>query len=158
MAGNRKEKLEERIRYRMHSYCDVVELGLAILVGLVLLLTAAGYLLTVAGLMDSIRDTSIFQNFLKNIFNLVVGIEFIKMLLKPNVKNVIDVLIFLITRHLIIGHSTPAGMLVCVIGIIILYGFLFLLKYLRVKDPAFKQALESNFTQPKETDEELKDK
>lgn len=158
MTENRKEKLEERIRYRMHSYCDIVELALAIIVGLVLVLTAVGYLLTGAGLMEGIHDTSIFQNFLKNIFNLVVGIEFIKMLLKPNVKNVIDVLIFLITRHLIIGHSSPGGMLVCVISIILLYGFLFFLKYFRVKDPAFKQALESNFTEPKGSPEDLKDK
>ena len=158
MTEKKSKKIQERIRYRLHHYCDSVELGLAMLVGLVLVLTAIGYIITVLGIADIINDTSIFQSFLKNIFNLVVGIEFIKMLLKPNVKNVIDVLIFLIARHLIIGHSSPGGMFLCVLCIILLYGFLFFIKYMRVKNSAFKQAIDSPFTESAEEQKTSKKK
>ena len=137
----KKESLRDRMRYRIHGYCDVVELALAIVVGLVLVYKGACYLLTYIGVADIISDTSEFQSFLKNIFNLVVGIEFIKMLLKPDVKNVIDVLIFLVARHLIIDHSSPAGMFLCVISIILLYGFLFFIRYMKLRDENFREAV-----------------
>ncbi len=142
MNTEKKEKLRDRLRYKIHGYCDIVELALAIIVGLVLVYKGVCYLVTYIGFADILTNTSGFQTFLKNIFILVVGIEFIKMLLKPNVKNVIDVLIFLVTRHVIIDHSSPAGMLLCVISIILLYGFLFFIRYMKVKDENFREAVD----------------
>ena len=138
----KKDSLRDRLRYKIHGYCDGVELALAIIVGIVLVYKGACYLLTYADILDITPDTSGFQTFLKNIFILVVGIEFIKMLLKPNVKNVIDVLIFLVARHLIIDHTSPGGMLLCVISIILLYGFLFFIRYMKIKSPEFREAVE----------------
>lgn len=114
-----------------------------------LIATCICYVLSFFSFINIISDTSSFQIFLKNIFNLVVGIEFIKMLLKPNVKNIIDVLIFLVARHLIIGHPTPAGMLLCLICIILLYGFWFFIKYLRLKDGTFARATGSDMANNK---------
>ncbi len=158
MSEKRSEKFQERLRYRMHNYCDAVELALAMVVGLVLILNAGKYLVTFLGFAEIESDTSLFQSFLKNIFNLVVGIEFIKMLLKPHAKNVIDVLIFLIARHLIIGNSSPIGMFLCVLSIILLYGFLFVIKYMRAKDSDFKKAMDTPFAEAHEAYIDLKEK
>lgn len=143
MIQENKGSFRDRLRYRIHGYCDTVELALAMIVGLVLVYKGVLYLLTYAGLTDVMPDTSSFQSFLKNIFILVVGIEFIKMLLKPNVKNVIDVLIFLVARHLILDHSSPAGMILCVLSIILLYGFLFFIRYMKIRDENFRKAVDN---------------
>ena len=143
MNRNKTKNLGDRIRYRIHGYCDVVELALAIIVGIVLVYKGSAYLLTYTIDSIDIMDSTIdFQGFLKNVLILVVGVEFIKMLLKPDVKNVIDVLIFLVARQLILDHSSPAGMLLCVISIILLYGFLFFIRYLKLKDDVFREAVD----------------
>ena len=40
-----------------------------------------------------------FMEYLDAVFNVVIGIEFLKMLCKPSSANIIEVLIFLIARH-----------------------------------------------------------
>lgn len=54
-----------------------------------------------------LTDTSSFKQYLDQIFMLVIGIEFLVMLCKPSSENVIEVLIFLVARHMIVGDTTP---------------------------------------------------
>ena len=61
-----------------------------------------------------------FLIFLEQIFNYVVGIEFIKLLCKPNTENTFEVLIFLVSRHMIIGHNSALDMFLSVASIAIL--------------------------------------
>ena len=57
---------------------------------------------------------------LENVLAIAVALEFLKMLLKPNTRTVIEVLIFLIARHMIILETTPQQDLLSVISIVIL--------------------------------------
>ena len=54
------------------------------------------------------------------IFMLVIGIEFLVMLCKPNSENVIEVLIFLVARHMIVGETTPYQDFVSVVSVALL--------------------------------------
>ena len=56
---------------------------------------------------------------LENVLAIAVALEFLKMLLKPNTRTVIEVLIFLIARHMIILETTPQQDLLSVISIAI---------------------------------------
>ena len=47
-----------------------------------------------------------FMEYLDAVFNVVIGIEFLKMLCKPSSANIIEVLIFLIARHMIVQTTT----------------------------------------------------
>ena len=51
--------------------------------------------------------TGAFMEYLDAVFNVVIGIEFLKMLCKPSSANIIEVLIFLIARHMIVQTTTP---------------------------------------------------
>ena len=107
----------------MGQCCDTAELLIAALIGLGLLSTLAAYVLTELQLCAMLPGTDRFLGFLGDMFSLVVGIEFVKMLLKPSAENVISELAFLVARHLIIGESTALGILICVLCVILLYGF-----------------------------------
>lgn len=111
----------EKIRKGIHVTCDVVEFVLAIIVGgsliVSLVLQAPGLLQM---LMES-ESTAGFIEVLEEIMNLVVGIEFIKMLCKPNPDNVIEVLLFLVARHLIIGEHAAFDIFLSVVSIAILF-------------------------------------
>lgn len=87
--------------------CDGLEL---IGAGLVLI----GILFSIFSLITNtelfgqlLTDTSAFKQYLDQIFMLVIGIEFLVMLCKPSSENVIEVLIFLVARHMIVGDTTP---------------------------------------------------
>ena len=62
-----------------------------------------------------------FMEYLDAVFNVVIGIEFLKMLCKPSSANIIEVLIFLIARHMIVQTTTPLEDLLSVVSIGILF-------------------------------------
>lgn len=64
-----------------------------------------------------------FVHFLDAVLEVVVGIEFVKMLCKPSAEHVIEVLIFLISRHMIIQTTTAWEDLLSVVSIGILFFF-----------------------------------
>ena len=64
-----------------------------------------------------------FLEYLDAVFNVVIGIEFLKMLCKPSSANIIEVLIFLIARHMIVQTTTPLEDLLSVVSIGILFFF-----------------------------------
>ena len=61
-------------------------------------------------------DTA-FTQLLKGAFTLIIGIEFIKMIIKPTSANVLEVIMFTIARSLIVEHSS---MLSCLLGVVAL--------------------------------------
>ena len=67
--------------------------------------------------------TGAFLSYLDAVFNVVIGIEFMKMLCKPSSANIIEVLIFLIARHMIVTSTTPVEDLLSVLGIGVLFIF-----------------------------------
>lgn len=66
-------------------------------------------------------DTELFSTFLGNAFQIVIGIEFIKMLCKHTPATVVEVLMFAIARQMVVEHSTPFENLVCIAGITVLF-------------------------------------
>lgn len=62
-------------------------------------------------------NTAEFLIFLEDMFSLVVGIEFIKMLCRPSADNVIEVLIFLTARHMIVGGSSSLDIFLSVLSV-----------------------------------------
>lgn len=57
------------------------------------------------------------HNYLHNILTLVVGLEFVRMLMDMTPANTIEVLIVAIARQVIISHDDPISNLCCVVCI-----------------------------------------
>ncbi len=114
--------MREKVRNFIQKCCDVLELLLAIAVGIGLIISLILYIPEGAALLTSSGDTSTFLLFLEDMFNIVVGIEFIKMLCKPSAENVIEVLVFLVARHMIIGSNSALDILLSVVSVALLYG------------------------------------
>ncbi len=110
----------ERTKRTMQKICDALEFCVAIVVGISLILTVISYIPQMGELIKPSTDTTEFLIFLDEMFNLVIGIEFMKILCKPSTENVIDVLIFLVARHMIIGNNSATDLFLSVISIAIL--------------------------------------
>ncbi len=66
------------------------------------------------------KDIENFRVYLDQIFAIVIGIEFLQMLCRPNSDNIMEVLIFLVARHMIVSDTTPMEDFISVISIILL--------------------------------------
>src|SRR5699024_7852662 len=106
---------------------SILEVLLSVLVLIALLIS----MVPIAGEMFSLwqsGSTDAFQTFLGHAFNLVIGIEFIKMLAKHSPGSALEVLLYAIARNMILGHGTAAENLlgVAAIGLIfVIRKFLF---------------------------------
>ena len=113
----------DKIRKFLYEVCDIMELLMAVAV-------VAGLVIAVVSLVPDLQHywanrthEGEFLIYLDAVFNIVIGIEFMKMLCKPNSANIIEALIFLIARHMIIGTTTAGEDLLSIISIAILFLF-----------------------------------
>mgnify|MGYP001092998528 CR=1 FL=1 len=124
----------EKIKRGLHIICNVMELILAAAVLLGIVCSAFHLFREAPSFMGSLGDTKLFQHFLEQIFMLVIGIEFLQMLCKPNADNVMEILIFLVARHMIVGDTTPVEDFVSVISVCLLCVLRRYLHNLKAKD------------------------
>lgn len=57
------------------------------------------------------------DTYLHNILTIVVGLEFVRMLIDLTPANTLEVLIVAISRHIILNHNDPLGNVACVLCI-----------------------------------------
>ena len=57
------------------------------------------------------------NNYLNNVLTIVVGLEFVRMLLDMTPANTLEVLIVAISRQVILSHDNPLGNVACVLCI-----------------------------------------
>jgi len=131
----------DRIRRTVDKICDILELLLAALVIVWMFYRLGNYMVNLINPATPVPNSESFMEFLHNMFNFVVGIEFTKMLLKPSVDNVIEVLVFLVTRHMILDTEGPWSILISVLCILLLYSFHFFVHYLRRRNSHFSEAV-----------------
>lgn len=115
------QKIKKKARHFMEVACDILEYLIAILVAISIIFTLITLVPEMKNMLNANGTSAQFLLFLGEIFNVVVGIEFMKMLCKPSAENVIEVLVFLVARHMIIGTHSALDNFLSVASIAILY-------------------------------------
>lgn len=111
----------EKMRNRLYQLSDIVEfvMGIAVIVAVIIaIIGLKGEYIT---LWNNRGELGSLIVFLEYIFNIVIGIEFLKMLCKPRADIIIEVLLFLVARHMIIGKTTAIEDLLSIISMAILF-------------------------------------
>jgi uncharacterized membrane protein (DUF373 family) len=99
---------------------DILEIVLSIFVALAAVAAVISFVPDFFGMMTDGLGLRELSEVLEEILTVVIAVEFLKMLLKPTSLTVIEVLIFLIARHMILQQTTPTQDLISVIGICLL--------------------------------------
>lgn len=81
-------------------------------------------------LISDVNNNHLFENILGRALTLAVGVELIKMLSKPSPGTVIEVLLFALTRQMIVDHPKMFDFLLGIIAVAILFA---IRRYLFVK-------------------------
>ncbi len=110
----------EKLRKIIQKICVLLDLIAALMVLIAILLSIISLVRDVSVFQKLLVDPSEFKHYLEQIFMLVIGIEFLGMLCRPSSENVIEVLIFLVARHMIVGDTTPYQDFVSVISVALL--------------------------------------
>ena len=110
----------KKVEVLIQKACKIMELIVAVFVMLGIILALFALLKDGVVFRDLLENTDTFQHYLDNIFLIVIGIEFLQMLFRPSSDNVIEVIIFLVARHMIVVDTTPYEDFVSVISIAVL--------------------------------------
>ena len=111
----------ERVQSALHEIAFYLELAAAALVIILIICQIIGLAIEMFSDPAALTNSGLFTHFLEICLNVVVGIEFLKMLCRHNMDAVIEVLLFTLARHLIISQHSMLEGLLCIISIAILF-------------------------------------
>ena len=102
----------------LHYIVEIVEIVIAVIT-----LLAMVYLLFTEVAKIFVPDFQVnahlsdAKHFLESILGIVIGLEFVSMLVDFTPANILEVLVLAISRHVIINHTDPVSTIVCVVCI-----------------------------------------
>ena len=115
--------MTEKLDKLKQGYANLSELLEHIMAAIVLI----AILIAIISLWEPFREflhtrseSGSFLEYMASIFDIVIGIEFFKLLCKPRKDTMLEVLMFVIARHMIIEHTTAFENLLSIIAISIL--------------------------------------
>ena len=89
----------DKVRKRIVDACDVMDMVMAAVVVIGIVIAVIGIFPQIGELWCHREETVAFLEFLDAVLGVVIGVEFLKMLCKPNTANIIEALIFVIARQ-----------------------------------------------------------
>ena len=113
--------LREKIPYTLYRFSQFLEVLVAIVLIAAIFLSLASLVIGIQDMAAHMDDLDAFQNFLALAFNVVIGIEFLKMLCRHNMSSAVEVLLFAVARKMVIEHTSPLEDLIMVTAIAILF-------------------------------------
>lgn len=111
-----EERAQKAQQFVFHT-AQTFEVLVAVIVIVAILIT----LLNVPGDLRQLYLDGQFNNFLINIFNIIIGIELLKMLCRHDLDSVVEVLLFAVAREMIIQHMPILETLIGIVAIAILF-------------------------------------
>ena len=120
-SEEREEKLQHIFRHVLH----VLEKIIAIITLIVLLAALAELLVELVLHPGTLRNVS---GFLHEVLTIVVGLEFVRMLIDTTPASILEVLTVAITRHVILSHDDPVSNILsvaCIAGLFAIRRYLF---------------------------------
>ena len=119
---HKKKKNRTAHRFVVHfaHVLDICEIFLAILILIAFAACLLSLMKDVPDMMDK-GDVKSFQEFLETIFTLVVGIEFIKMLIQHTPSSVLEVVMFALARQMVAFETNVWQNLITVVSIGIIF-------------------------------------
>lgn len=133
----REEWIKRIFRDQIAEAAGILEVVLSGIVLIALLMSIVPLLRLMPGLLTD-ADSMEVHTFLERALDIVIGIEFIKMLAKHSPGSVLEVLLTAIARNMIVGHGDALQNLISVGAIALIF---IIRRYLYV--PAFGHALPS---------------
>lgn len=117
--NHRRRKKVQGFLYETSFFLELIA---AVFVIALILFQFAGLAMDMFSNAGDLLSSENLNKYLEVCLNIVIGIEFLKMLCRHNIDAVIEVLLFTLARHLIVTNCTMLESLICVVAIAVLFG------------------------------------
>ncbi|MEG0961417.1 MAG: hypothetical protein RSD28_03565 [Lachnospiraceae bacterium] len=115
------EKLIHKLRNMLYHSCNILDLAMALMVLLAILVASFSLGHSFLIFWNNRYAEASFLVFVGHVFTILIGIEFLKMLCQPSEDTVLEVLIFLVARHMIIEQTTVMENFITIVSIALLF-------------------------------------
>lgn len=117
---DRDKSLNDSIKRLAHRIERGVEFGMAVIVIIAVALEIFHLIPMIGELAHAPSGAGLYDQFLGYVLDIVIGVEFFRLLAAPDLKVVLEVMMFAVTRHMIVEDTTSLENLLTIIGIGIL--------------------------------------
>ena len=110
----RMQKAAERDNWSNHIFRRVLHVIERFIAVLTILALTAALIMEVYTMVQDISYFADVNHMLHNLLTIVVGMEFVRMLIDTTPANILEVLTVAITRHVILSHDDPWSNVACI--------------------------------------------
>lgn len=110
-----------KIRNFIYESCDILELAMALVVVAAIVVAGISLWEPFMAFIDNRFENTAFLTFIGYVFNILIGIEFLKMLSRPSSDTVLEVLTFMVARHMVVEQTTVLENLLSIVSIAVLF-------------------------------------
>ena len=110
----RIEKLERRHRRTEHLFLWLLHIIERFIAAITMLALVVALLIEIYTMFVQPGYFSDVNHLLHNLLSIVVGLEFVRMLIDTTPANILEVLTVAITRHVVLSHEDPWSNLACI--------------------------------------------
>ena len=114
-------RVKEYLRRKVALFASVIEIAISIIVLIAIVIAGIQVVREVFSLAGNPKAHEGFTVFLGHAFNLIIGVEFIKMLAKHTPGSAIEVLLFAIARQMVVEHTSPLENLIGIVTIALIF-------------------------------------
>ena len=108
------ERLERRDRRVEHLFRRCLHLLEQAIAGITLVVLMISLAMELIHMFSNPEELSNVSHFLHNVLTIVVGLEFVRMLIDTTPANILEVLTVAITRHVVLSHDDPWSNVACI--------------------------------------------
>lgn len=114
--------MKEKLQSNIYKYSCILEVIISMIVVIAIVISISALVFDgIITFYHNRLDADALKTFLSLVFNVVIGIEFLKMLCNPTFDITIEILLFSIARQLLIEHMSLKETLVGVFCIMALF-------------------------------------
>ena len=110
----RMEKIEKHDHRVEHIFRRILHFLERVVASLTIIALVVALVFEVWHGISDVSYVADVSNYLHNILTIVVGLEFVRMLIDTTPANILEVLTVAITRHVILSHDDPWSNLACI--------------------------------------------
>lgn len=110
----------EKVDKAMRIVAHVLEIVLSVIVLIAVIVGLVFLYEPFIAFAKSKGDSALFMEFLGQVLAIAIGLEFFRVLYKPQIKVLLEVLVFVIARHMIVYDLSAVNELIAIVGIAII--------------------------------------
>lgn len=129
----------KKVVNKLHKFSNILEIIIAVLVIAAVLVEMLALIGDLGHVWSAKSEHIALTHYLEDVLEAVIGIEFVKMLLHPDTDTILEILVFVVTRHMIVQTTSVYEDLVVIISVVIL---LIVKKHLSCEGHSIKKLLE----------------